>query len=76
MNIYLVERSDKVGWDEFEGFVIIAKNEEEAINIAIKQSKNWEGGPVGVWKKAIFLGIWTGGGNYDDNIILSDFKAG
>jgi len=32
MNIYLVERTDGVGYDEFDSFVVIAKTEEGAKN--------------------------------------------
>jgi hypothetical protein len=37
MKIYLVERTDKVGWDEFDAFVVRADNEEDAI----KQCDYW-----------------------------------
>mgnify|MGYP003463396401 CR=1 FL=1 len=33
MNIYLVARTDRVDYDEFDSFVVIAKTEEEAKNI-------------------------------------------
>lgn len=30
MKIYLVKRTDTIGWDEFDGFICSAKDEEEA----------------------------------------------
>ena len=33
MKIYLVERTDKIQYDEFDGFVIRAKSEENALSI-------------------------------------------
>jgi len=36
--IYLVERKDDVGWDEYDAFVVRAKNEEEAITICSEQA--------------------------------------
>jgi len=32
MNIYLIERTDSVGYDEYESFVIAAKSEKEALS--------------------------------------------
>jgi urease accessory protein UreE len=31
MKIYLVERQDRVGWDEYDSFVVRAENEEDAL---------------------------------------------
>ncbi len=31
MNIYLVERTDDVGYDEYDAFVVSAKDENEAL---------------------------------------------
>jgi hypothetical protein len=33
MKIYLVERNDKIDWDEYDSWVIRANNEEEAKEI-------------------------------------------
>lgn len=33
MNIYFVERTDEIGYDEFDSFVCVAHNEEEASRI-------------------------------------------
>ena len=30
MNIYLIVRTDKINYDEFDSFIVIAKTEEEA----------------------------------------------
>lgn len=38
LKLWLVERSDVVGWDEFRGFVIAAKTEDEARQIAFQES--------------------------------------
>lgn len=38
LKLWLVERSDVVGWDEYRGFVIAAKTEDEARQIAFQES--------------------------------------
>jgi len=36
LNLYLIERTDPVGWDEYDAFVIAATSEQEAIGMV-----NW-----------------------------------
>lgn len=33
MKIYLVERTDSVDYDEYDSFVVVAENEEKAVEI-------------------------------------------
>lgn len=32
MNIYLVSRTDSIGYDEYDAFVVVANTEEEAVS--------------------------------------------
>lgn len=36
MNIYLVSRTDRVDYDEYDAFVVLAQDEREALSIAKK----------------------------------------
>lgn len=38
MGFYLVERTDDIGYDEVISSVIVAKNEDDAMDVASKQS--------------------------------------
>lgn len=46
MNLYLIERTDKIGWDEYDSAVVCAESLEDAKKInpceyAEKQGKQW-----------------------------------
>jgi len=68
MNIYLIERTDKVDWDEYVGFVICAESKKEAVSLMRsaeeKYHAKWKITKVGVthYKKA--------------KILLDSFNAG
>lgn len=47
MKIYVVERTDQVGWDEYDSFVVVAKDEEQALDIVL--TSNYDGGPPDCW---------------------------
>ena len=67
MNIYLVERTDDVGYDEYDAFVVSAKDENEAlVTIGGKQffKENTEFKIVGTTTSKI------------SEIILGSFNAG
>lgn len=75
LKIYLLERQDEVGWDEYAGHVIAAENEEEVIEIA--QTKERGNHTDADWSKAkiSLLGEYSGD-SMQSHIILSDFNAG
>lgn len=41
MKLYLFERTENIGYDEYDGAVILAKDKEEALELA--DNLNWEG---------------------------------
>jgi len=62
MNIYLVKRTDNVGYDDFDSFIVAAKTELEALRthpqdswsssgkkIWNSESGNWGEDPCGTW---------------------------
>ena len=42
MKLYLIERQDRVDWDEFAGFVVRAENEEQALELCFEYDYNTE----------------------------------
>ena len=44
-HFYLVERTDKWGYDEYDSFVVSAKDEEEALSLAYNEAERimWGG---------------------------------
>ena len=75
MNIYLLERTDEIGWDEYSAHVIAANTVEEVRALAMEESEGCE--PKKVWETATILKI----GNYEGYnerpfIILSDYLNG
>lgn len=68
MNLYLIERTDEVGYDEFDSYVIAADDERQAVSLC-----KWEAIPdqpliVSMIGTAIF-GTLPG-------VILGSFNAG
>ena len=41
MNIYLVSRTDEVDYDEYDAFIVAAKDEEQARNQHPRNNNNW-----------------------------------
>jgi hypothetical protein len=74
MKLYLVEREETIGWNEYLGHVIAAYNEEEALSLAIKWAdgegpQGWEGCNIELIGRAAVS-------EDEPRIILSDYKAG
>ena len=74
MKIYLLDRTDDLHykWDIFDGFVIAADSEEEAIEISIK-----EGGHDWTIKEYITVKeIGEANSNIEKGVILDSYIAG
>jgi hypothetical protein len=70
MKIYKVYRINKIGWDEYEGAVIVAKNENQAREIAaaeMRDGTNWQD------ESTVKVEIV---GNKESGVVLSSFNAG
>jgi hypothetical protein len=72
MNIYKIEQTGKVGWDQYEGFVIRAKDESHARFIAAEKDTQY----AAIWmnEKHSSVEIITRSGDF--GIILESFNAG
>ena len=75
MNIYLLERTDDIRYDESAWFVVSANNEEE-VRAIVSDKSNWDEGK-NIWldKKTRCLIIWTTEFYHKPTIILEDFRA-
>lgn len=85
MNIYWVARTDKVGYDEYDSFVVVAPNKHAALYTHPDQfCPTWKTGP---WDGDNPRGTWTKVGNVEvalvgkaDNdeyrIVCASFNAG
>lgn len=74
MNIYLIERTDDVGYDETASVVVIAKSyaaaRREACNARGDQRDSvWSAGSSKIQELGVAFGSVAG-------IVLSDFRAG
>ena len=69
MKMYLVERTDRTGYDEYDSFVVIAESEEEAIALVIEEDFN-KSVP---WHEADAIEITLDEG---PRVILGSFNAG
>lgn len=72
LQIYLVTRTDQVSWDEFDGFVAAAENEEAALAMQPGPSDSW---PVSTRDLEIAL-IGTAEPSINSSFILKSFRAG
>lgn len=74
MNLYLLERTDKVGWDETRGAVVAAETEDEA---RAYFPAHWSGSSVAFVASiniaCTLIGIACEG--VEHGIILQDFKG-
>jgi len=73
MNIYLLERTGRVGYDEYEGFVIAADNETEARSLCDSADEG------DIWGNQLdvtctLIGIANDG--VAKGIVLGSFNAG
>lgn len=65
--IYLIERLDEVGYDEYDSFVVRAKDPKQALDICSKRAKYFNETNTQI-TKLCELG--------EDEIILGSFNAG
>lgn len=72
LSIYLVTRTDPVGWDEFDGFVAVAESEEVALALQPGPSDSW---PVSTSDLEIAL-VGTAEPSINSSFILKSFRAG
>lgn len=68
MKAYLVKRTDEVGWDEYNGAVVVAESPEKAIEMLDIKPGMWQWGSGKVEVTEIDL--------TKPEIILQDFNAG
>ena len=73
MNIYLLTRTDRWSYDDYDSTVVIAKNEEEAKQISIKSlgSSGWVSSSDLINAELIGKAI-----DKEPKIVLSSFNAG
>lgn len=79
MNIYLVARTDHIGYAEFDAFVCVAETEEDAKKIHPYGVDRWDSDSwVPFSDRAnlavVFIGIAAA--NQTEGIILTSFNAG
>ncbi len=73
---YLVERTDEIGWDEYDSFVIKADNKEKALAMAHDQAGNQWRGEEKPYFREDNTRITELSDKMDDGIILGSFNAG
>jgi hypothetical protein len=75
MNIYLIRRTDPLGYDEASGFVIKAENLSRARQIAAANCG--DEGPE-IWKRSgttnVNIGVAVEA--FNEEVILRDYRAG
>jgi hypothetical protein len=73
MNIYLLERVGRVGYDEYDGFVIAATSETEARNLCDSADEG------DIWDNQLDVTctlVGTASEDTEKGIILGSFNAG
>lgn len=73
MNLYLITRTDKVGYDQYDAFVVAASNAEEAEQVLAKEHDPDD------WSNEVkieLIGIAIGGAAEKPQEILGSFNAG
>lgn len=82
MNIYLVQRTDGVDYDEYAGFICVAESEESALKICEDaHGSHGENGENdwGSWPRRKTVAVTLIGNAVDwlePGIIFDDFRAG
>ena len=73
MNIYLLEREDGVGYDEYDGFVIIERTEQNA-----REKANSQPGAEGqIWANETKVRCQkVGTSNLPAGVLLGSYNAG
>jgi len=74
MNLYLIERTDRVGYDEYDSIVVAAENEEEALEMGPNWPDKDYGGCWASKEKLIIELIGTT--TRDRDVIITSFNAG
>lgn len=75
MFIYHVERTDRIGYDECAGFVIVARSENEARTIAAANAGD-EMSPVWLYQATV---VQLGNSELpiaESRIVMRDYRAG
>jgi hypothetical protein len=73
MNIWLLERRGKTGYDEVEGFIVIADTEEEARRYA-SQKPGDEG--KNVWLNSLLSHCMLVTSAWPNGVLIRSFRAG
>jgi hypothetical protein len=73
MNIYCVERTDSVWYDQYKGAVVIAENMERAYQMVKELVDNHGYGPKEFSLHAEYIGFST---QTEERFVLTSFKAG
>ena len=73
--LYLLKRMDRVGYDEFDGFVISADTETEARDFAIQEAAD-EGDEVWSSQLDVSCTLLALNTKHDKGIVLGSFNAG
>lgn len=73
MNIYYVERTDNVWYDQYKGAVVIAPTMERAIEMVEELIDNDGYGPEIYSIKPEYIGFST---QTEERFVLTSFKAG
>lgn len=83
MNLYLIQRTGKVDYDEYAGGVICAANAGEARKLAAAQMDSFWGEKDAerIWLHPTYsrirkIGVVNVGSNMKPRVVLSDFRAG
>lgn len=71
--VYLIERIDNVGYDEYAGHVVVANSSEFARQLCIESCADERGD---VWRNAVIKEISTTALDEAPRIVLSSFNAG
>lgn len=77
MNLYLITRTDKVGYDQYDAFVVAASNAEEAEQVLAKEHDPDD--HYSTWSNEVkieLIGIAIGGAAEKPQEILGSFNAG
>lgn len=74
MNIYLLARTDDIGWDEFDSFVVAATNETKAFELI----KEFDYGSYFNNRANVDVSIigTTNDSITDEKVVLDSFNAG
>jgi len=75
MNLYCIKRKDKPGWDEALGFVIRAKSNRRAREIASQEHSD-EGAEVWLSTHTSYIEIIATNVRGPERVILKSFRAG